>query len=72
MIEKSLDIIYNMEDNKMLNTLMMLASAPQTGDTFPKGVLIGIIIAALLLAVGTAVFAKKKGENDDDDDGDDE
>ena len=54
----------------MLNTLMMLASAPQTGDTFPKGVLIGIIIAALLLAVGTAVFAKKKGENDDD--GDDE
>ena len=51
----------------MLETLMVLAAAiPQTGDSFPKGVLIGIIIAAVLLAVGSAVFAKRKGGDDDD------
>ncbi|HNZ99928.1 hypothetical protein [Ruminococcus sp.] len=52
----------------MAMTLAALAAAiPQTGDTFPKGVLIGIIIGAVLLAAGTAVFAKKKGDDDDDD-----
>lgn len=53
----------------MPETLMLLAaSAPQTGDNFPKGVLFAIIGAAVLLAVGTAVFAKKKGDDSDDDD----
>ena len=53
----------------MAEMLAVLAAAiPQTGDTFPKGLLIGIIIGALLLAVGTAVFANKKSKDDDDDD----
>ena len=40
----------------MMNTLMLIAAnIPQTGDSFPTGVLFAIIIAAALLAVGTAV-----------------
>lgn len=53
----------------MYETLMLMsANIPQTGDTFPKGVLFAIIGAAALLAVGTAVFAKKKGSDDEGDD----
>lgn len=52
------------------NVLLMAASVPQTGDNFPKGVLFVIIGAAVLLAVCTAVFAKKKSGNDDEDDED--
>ena len=55
----------------MLNNILLIAeTVPQTGDNFPKGILFAIIGAAILLAVGTAVFAKKKGENDDEDDED--
>ena len=52
----------------MFEALMLSAAAPATGDNFPKGVLFAVIGAALLLAVGTAVFAKKKGSDSDDDD----
>lgn len=52
--------------------MLMSANVPQTGDNFPKGVLFAIIGAAVLLAVGTAVFAKKKGTDTDDDEDDDE
>ena len=48
--------------------MLMSANIPQTGDTFPKGVLFAIIGAAALLAVGTAVFARKKDSDSDDDD----
>ncbi|MBP5432026.1 MAG: hypothetical protein J6Y81_06940 [Ruminococcus sp.] len=61
-----------MEDRIMYETLMMIAAiAPQTGDNFPRGALFAIVGAAVLLAVGTAVFAKKK-DNDSSDDEDDE
>ena len=52
----------------MIGLMTLLAAVPQTGDRFPKALLIGIILCAILLAVGTAVFAKKKGAEDDDDD----
>ena len=53
----------------MLYDMILLAeNAAKTGDNFPKGALLAIIGAALLLAVGTAVFAKKKGSDDDEDD----
>jgi LPXTG-motif cell wall-anchored protein len=62
-------LLYKKEDNIMINALMLIAAnSPQTGDTFPRGVILIIIIAAVILAVGTAVFAKKKGGNDDEDD----
>ena len=61
-----------MEDLIMYETLMLMsANAPQTGDNFPKGVLFAIIGAAVLLAMGTAVFAKKKGADSDQDEDDD-
>ena len=57
----------------MYETLMLMsANVPQTGDNFPKGVLFAIIGAAVLLAAGTAVFARKKGEDSDNDEDDDE
>lgn len=53
----------------MLDTLMMMAAnIPQTGDNFPKGILIAVIIGAVILAVGTAVFAKRTSGSSDDDD----
>ncbi len=52
--------------------MLMSANVPQTGDNFPKGVLFAIIGAAVLLAAGTAVFAKKKGTDTEDDEDDDE
>ena len=52
--------------------MLMSANVPQTGDNFPKGVLFAIIGAAVLLAAGTAVFARKKGEDSDNDEDDDE
>lgn len=56
----------------MYETLMLMsANVPQTGDNFPKGVLFAIIGAAVLLAMGTAVFAKKKGADSDQDEDDD-
>ncbi|WP_295086020.1 hypothetical protein [Ruminococcus sp.] len=51
--------------------MLMSANVPQTGDNFPKGVLFAIIGAAVLLAMGTAVFAKKKGADSDQDEDDD-
>ena len=55
----------------MYETLMLMsANVPQTGDNFPKGVLFAIIGAAVLLAIGTAVFAKKKGSDTDNDEED--
>ena len=52
----------------MFAALMLLAAnSPQTGDRFPRGVLFMIIVAAILLAVGTAIFAKKIGGDSDDD-----
>ena len=61
-----------MEDLIMYETLMLMsANVPQTGDNFPKGVLFAIIGAAVLLAMGTAVFAKKKGADSDQDEDDD-
>ncbi|MBR5681767.1 MAG: hypothetical protein IKW96_00615 [Ruminococcus sp.] len=57
----------------MYETLMLMsANVPQTGDNFPKGVLFAIIGAAVLLAAGTAVFAKKKGADSDNDEEDDD
>ena len=57
----------------MYETLMLMsANVPQTGDNFPKGVLFAIIGAAVLLAAGTAVFAKKKGVDSDNDEEDDD
>ena len=52
--------------------MLMSANVPQTGDNFPKGALFAIIGAAVLLAAGTAVFAKKKGTDTEDDEDDDE
>ncbi|MBP5578623.1 MAG: hypothetical protein J6X56_03935 [Ruminococcus sp.] len=55
----------------MYETLMLMAAiAPQTGDNFPRFTLFTIIGAAILLAVGTTVFAKKKGDSSDDEDDD--
>ncbi len=57
----------------MYETLMLMAAiAPQTGDNFPRFTLFTIIGAAILLAVGTTVFAKKKGDSSDDEEDDDE
>ena len=59
--------------NEIMSTELILAeNAPQTGDNFPKGVLFAIIGAAVLLAAGTAVFAKKKGADSDNDEEDDD
>lgn len=52
----------------MIEIMTLLAAVPQTGDRFPKALLIGIILCAVLLAVGTAVFAKKKGAEDEEED----
>ena len=46
---------------EMMNTMMILAAnAPQTGDNFPKGVLIAVVLIAAVAAVLTAVLSKKK------------
>ena len=50
----------------LYNMLLLSETVPKTGDNFPKGVLFAILGAAVLLAVGTAVFAKKKGDDDND------
>lgn len=50
----------------MLNNMLLLSeNVPQTGDNFPKGILFAIIGAAVLLAVGSIVFAKKKDDDDE-------
>ena len=52
--------------NEIMSTALILAeNAPQTGDNFPKGILFAIIGAAVLLAVGSIVFAKKKDDDDE-------
>ncbi len=49
----------------MINSVLLLAAAiPQTGDNFPKGILIAIVAIAIVAAIVTAVLSKKK--NDDD------
>ncbi len=50
----------------MFDTIYLLASAvPLTGDNFDKRILFAVIGAAVLLAVGTTIFAKKKSTDDD-------
>jgi hypothetical protein len=50
---------------EMINALTLLAAdAPQTGDNFPKGILIAVVLIAAVAAVLTALASKKK--NDDD------
>lgn len=56
----------------MFEALMLAAGVPDTGDDFPKGLLFAIIGAGILLAIGTAVFAKKKGADDDSDEEDED
>lgn len=56
----------------MFEALMLAAGVPDTGDNFPKGLLFAIIGAGILLAIGTAVFAKKKGADDDSDEEDED
>ena len=46
---------------EMINALTLLAAnAPQTGDNFPKGILIAVVLIAAVAAVLTALASKKK------------
>ena len=44
-----------------LNSFLLLAAnVPQTGDNFPKGILIAVVVIALIAAIVTAVLSKKE------------
>ncbi len=44
-----------------INSLLILAAAvPQTGDNFPKGILIAVVAIALIAAIVTGVLSKKE------------
>lgn len=46
---------------EFINALTLLAAdAPQTGDNFPKGILIAVVVIAALAAIITAVASNKK------------
>ena len=47
--------------NEIMTTALILAeNAPQTGDNFPKGILIGVLILAVVAAVAAGVLSNKK------------
>jgi hypothetical protein len=47
--------------NEIMTTALILAeNAPQTGDNFPKGILIGVLILAVAAAVAAGVLSNKK------------
>lgn len=50
----------------MNEMLMLLASAPQTGDTFPVKPLIIAVGIAAVIAVASAVIAGKNKKNKDE------
>ena len=46
---------------EMINALTLLAAdAPQTGDNFPKGILIGVLVLAVAAAVVAGMMSNKK------------
>ena len=49
--------------NEFTTALVLAANAPQTGDNFPKGILIAVVIIAAAAAVLTAVASKKKDDD---------
>ena len=47
--------------NEIMSTALILAeNAPQTGDNFPKGILIGVLIVAVAAAVIAGMASNKK------------
>ena len=44
----------------MTTALVLAANAPQTGDNFPKGILIAVVVIAAIAAVITAVASNMK------------
>ena len=47
--------------NEIMSTALILAeNAPQTGDNFPKGILIGVLVVAVAAAVIAGMASNKK------------
>ena len=47
--------------NEIMSTALILAeNAPQTGDNFPKGILIGVLVIAVAAAVIAGMASNKK------------
>ena len=47
--------------NELMTTALIMAeNAPQTGDNFPKGILIGVLVLAVAAAVVAGMMSNEK------------